>query len=53
MKVFRQYISGSSVIKLNLESPAWELEIFVEEEILDKAGDHLLLGEIPENMLIT
>ena len=53
MKVFRQYISGSSVIKLILESPAGELEIFVEEEVLDEACDHLLLGEIPENMFIT
>ena len=41
------------MIKLILESPAWELEIFVEEEVLDETGDHLLLGEIPENMLIT
>ena len=48
-----QTISGSSVIKLILESPGWELEIFVEEEILDEPGDHLLLGEIPENVLIT
>ena len=41
------------MIKLILESPGWELEIFVEDEILDEACDHLWLREIPENVLIT
>ena len=38
--------------ELILEGPSRELEIFVEDEVLDKTDDHLALGEIPEHPLI-
>ena len=36
--------------KLIFENPARELEIFVEDEVVDEADDHLLLCEIPEKI---
>ena len=39
--------------ELILEGRSRELEIFVEDEVLDESDDHLLFGEIPEQMLIT
>ena len=38
--------------ELIFEGPSRELEIFVEDEVLDKADNHLSLGEIPEHTLI-
>ena len=38
--------------ELIFEGPSRELEIFVEDEVLDKADNHLSLGEIPEHILI-
>ena len=38
--------------ELIFEGPSRELEIFVEDEVLDEADNHLALGEIPEHTLI-